>query len=456
MRSDEQKAHEILELALTHAHGDEADAVLFQTERNVSRFANSSLRQNVDEATGSLSVRVIVDGRIGVASSSSLTADGIRSAAQLARKLAETNERVDDFPGLYRGGEEVAELDCFDEATASADLSAKAESLRRAFDAGRDAGVRFAGTYTTAASSVATANTHGVRRFARFTNADAMLIALAEKTSGFATQVSRRINALDIGTLAREATDRALLHATVEAPLAPGKYDVIIEPAALAEIFEWMNMITFSARSFDDGSSFFAGKLGVALLDRAVTFADDALDQSFLPFPFDLEGRPKRRVALVENGTPRTPTADTWFAHRLGIEPTASAVDLASDDHGMAMHLTMAAGASSREKMIATSERAIWITRFHYINGLLEPKSALMTGMTRDGTFLVENGRVTRRLANLRWTQSMVEAFANVVALSAERRAVSTWWNPIGGTLAPTVKIRDWNITGVQGESAGG
>lgn len=450
--SDEARSQEILEAALAASGGDEADAVLFQTQRNISRFANSSLRQNVDEVTGSLTIRVVTDRRIGVASTSSLEADEVRATAALALALASRNERLDDFPGLYRGGEEAPTVASFDDETANVNLEEKAQELRRAFDAGRERGVRFAGTYTTSASSLATANTHGVRRFARFTTADAMLIALAERTSGFATRVTRRVSELALTSLADEATRLALLHAEAEHPLPPGRYDVIIEPAALAEIFEWMNMISFSARSYDDGSSFFAGKLGEELLDSVVTLTDDAVDPAFLPFPFDLEGRPKRQIALFDKGVARTPVADTWFANRLKIEPTASAVDLSSDDHGMAMHLTMAGGPSSREKMIATSERAIWITRFHYINGLLEPKTALMTGMTRDGTFLVENGKVTKRLGNLRWTQSMVEAFSNVVALSQERRAVATWWNPIGGTFTPTVKIREWNFTGQSGE----
>lgn len=447
---DEGRAREIIETALSAAEGDEADVALYAFDRNISRFANSSLRQNMSEAGGHVTLRVVSNKRIGVASTSSLTPQDLRATAALAKTLADQSEPLDDFRSLYAANEPLPQVETYDAATADLPPGEKAAALAAAFRIGEERGARFAGTYTSGSAAIATGNSHGVRRWTRFTLADAMFIALGHGSSGFATEIRRRASELDVAALAREATEKAELLAATEEELAPGEYDVILEPAALAEIFEWMNMITFSGRSYDDGSSFFEKRLGEKVLGENFTLADDALDESFLPFPFDLEGRPKRRVALVDAGVVKTPAVDSWFADRLGLEPTASAVDLGSDDHGMALHLSLAPGTSSREEMIRESERAIWVTRFHYINGLLEPKTALMTGMTRDGTFLIENGTVTRRLANLRWTQEMTEAFANIASLSRERRAIATWWNPIGGTFAPTVKIRKWKFTGVQ------
>ena len=159
---------------------------------------------------------------------------------------------------------------------------------------------------------------------------------------------------------------------------------------------------------------------------------------------------PKRPVAIVERGVARTPVLDKAWADRLGLAPTAHAWHLGSPEHGAAFHLTLAGGDSTREEMIASTQLGIWVTRFNYVNGLLEPKTALMTGTTRDGTFLIRDGKVAARLPNLRWTQSMVEAFSNVEMLSRERRSIGTWYNMYGGTLAPVVKIRGWNITGKQ------
>jgi predicted Zn-dependent protease len=251
-----------------------------------------------------------------------------------------------------------------------------------------------------------------------------------------------------VAALGDEATLKATLASGNIEDLEAGAYDVILEPPALAEVFDWLNMIAFTGQSFEDGSSFFVGNLGRHILGDNFTLIDDST--TYQPFPFDIEGRPKRPVAMVERGVIRTPVLDTAWADRLGLEPTAHAWQLGSPEHGAAFHITMAGGTTTREEMIASTKLGIWVTRFNYVNGLLEPKTALMTGTTRDGTFLIRDGKVAARLPNLRWTQSMVEAFSNIESLSRERLSVGTWYNMYGGTLAPVTKIRGWNFTGKQ------
>jgi predicted Zn-dependent protease len=404
----------------------------------------------MSERAASISLRVIVDGKVGVASTSSLDDEEIRRTADLARKMAERSEPLEGFRGLYSGNEELPGVEALDPATAQLAASEKASELKKIFEEGRRSETIFAGVYTSAVNSIAVGNSHGVRRWAPVTNVDALFIAMRGNESGYATQCARRHDQLDVFALGSEAIEKATLLSGKNATVEPGEYDVIIEPAALTEAFEWMNMITFSGRAFEDESSFFVGNIGKEFLQKEISIDDDAIDPSFLPFPFDMEGMPKRRVALIERGAPVTPAVDKLMADRLGITPTASAASNESEDHGSALHLSMAGGEHTREELIATTKRGIWITRFNYVNGLLEPKTALMTGMTRDGTFLIEDGKVTARLPNLRWTQSMVDAFRNVDGMTRERRAIGTWWNPVGGTIAPTIRVRNWKITGAQ------
>jgi PmbA protein len=448
---NESRALEIVERALGAAGGDEADVTFAWSARNISRFANSGIHQNMSETSGTLTIRVFADGRMGIASTSSMEHDDISAAAAVALDLARRSEPLHGFRGIYSGNEPLENVGSADEASLEIAPLQKAGLLRDMFARGREAGVEFAGSFSTSSGCIAAANSRGVRRWAPVTLTDATAIAIGERGSGYATAASRRFSSVDIPSLGDEAARRATL--AVDSPvesIEPGPWDVILEPPALAEVFEWMNQITFSGASFEDGSSFFVGNEGQRLLGRGVTLADDAVDDAFLPFPFDMEGMPKRRVALVEQGTIRTPVVDKLLADRLGIEPTASAAALGSEDHGTALHLSMAGGSSSVEEMIATTERGIWVTRFNYVNGLLDPRTALMTGMTRDGTFLIENGRVTGRLPSIRWTQSMTEAFSAIDAISRERRIVGAWWNPTGGVLAPAVRVRGWNVTGVQ------
>jgi PmbA protein len=440
----------ILERALRAAGAEEADAAFLSVDQNISRFANSQLHQNMSEESAWLTLRVIVNGAVGVATTTAFDEEEIARTADVAREAARHSGAVQGFRGLYRENEPVSPVDSFDEATAAISANEKATALRTMFDkGGRD--LLFAGSYATAATSVACGNTHGVRRYARMTHADATAIAIGNNASGYATRRERRASEVDMAALGEEAILKATLATDRIEDLAPGAYDVILEPPALAEVFEWMNMIAFTGQSFEDGSSFFVGNLGKQMLGENFTLIDDSI--SYLPFPFDIEGLPKRPVTLIENGVPRTPALDTAWADRLGLAPTAHAWQLGSPEHGSAFHLTMNGGDSSREEMIASTKLGIWVTRFNYVNGLLEPRTALMTGTTRDGTFLIRDGKVAARLPNLRWTQSMVEAFSNIESMSRERRSTGTWYNMFGGTLAPVTKIRGWNITGKQ-ESA--
>jgi len=439
----EPESHDILARALKAARS-EADAIFISTDHNVSRFANSSVHQNMSEVSAWLDLRVIVDGAMGVASTTSFDDDEIARTAELAREAARHSDRLQNFSGLYAANEPAPALPTFDAHAAAITPMEKARALRTMFDRGAAAGVRFAGSYSTAASSVATANSNGVRRYATITAADATVIAIRGDDSGYATAIDRRD--VDIVALGDEATEKATLCSGVQETIEPGAYDVILEPPALVEVLDWMNMIAFSGQSFEDGSSFFVDNVGKQVAGANVTFADDALDPDFLPFPFDLEGMPKRRTLLIDRGVVRTPVVDKVYADRLGIAPTANGWSLGGGEHGSVFHGSLAAGDATREELIRSTKRGIWVTRFNYVNGLLEPKSALMTGTTRDGTFLIRDGEVVARLPNLRWTQSIVEAFNAIDGLTRERRRVGTWYNMFGGTVAPVVKVRGWHF----------
>jgi PmbA protein len=447
---------DVLRRALKVAGGDEADASFISVDQNITRFANSNVHQNMSEESAWLTLRIVADGAVGVASSSSFDDASLARTAELAREAARHAGTTQGFAGLYRGGDGQPALATWDEATAQLAPAAKAEALRDMFASGRAAGVDFAGVYSTGRTAAACANSHGIERYATATHSDATAIAIGPRGSGYATARSRRASDVSIAALGERAISRATLLADVHEELAPGTYDLIIEPAAIAEVFEWLGMIAFTGQSYEDGSSFLVGANGRKLFGENVTIADDATDESFLPFPFDLEGVAKRRVPIIERGVAHAPVVDKMYADRLNLPLTGNCWQLGSSEHGSAFHLSMDAGDSSLEEMIASTKLGIWVTRFNYVNGLLEPRTALMTGTTRDGTFLVRDGRVAARLPNLRWTQSMTEAFANVESLSRDRQIIGTWYNPFGGTIAPTIKVRDWHITGKQATGSPG
>jgi PmbA protein len=443
----ERDSFEILDRALKAANG-EADAAFVSVDQNISRFANSNVHQNMSEISAGLTLRLVVNGSMGVASTTVFDDDEIAQTAELAREAARHASPLQNFSGLNADDVPLPDVRTFDEQTAAITPAEKARDLREMFDRGRAHDVQFAGAYLTSRASVACANTHGVRRYAPLTFADSSVIALHARGSGYATRCSRRAADVDVLSLGEEATTKATLRLDNIEDIDPGAFDVILEPPALAEVFEWMTMIAFTGQAYEDGSSFLVDRIGQRIVGENFSLSDDALDPSFLPFPFDLEGFAKRRVPLIERGVARTPMVDKAYADRLHLAPNAGTWHLGASDHGTSFHISIAGGDATREQLIASTKLGIWVTRFNYVNGLLEPKSALMTGTTRDGTFLIRDGEVAARLPNLRWTQSMVEALSNIEALTAERRKVATWYNMFGGTIAPVMKVRGWHFTG--------
>src|ERR1044071_8078980 len=261
---DERDSLTISERALQLARANEADVVFVSTDHNISRFANSGVHQNMSEISAWLKLRVVVDGAVGTASTTSFDDDELARTAELAREAAKHSGALPGFAGLYRGGEALPDVRTFDERAAAIAPAEKARALREMFDRGRERGVLFAGSYATGASSIACANTHGVRRYATVTSCDATVIALRGEASGYAPAIDR--TAVDVLTLGDEATLKATLCEGRNETLPPGAYDVILEPPCTAEVLEWMNMITFSGQSFADGSSFFVDNVGKRIL----------------------------------------------------------------------------------------------------------------------------------------------------------------------------------------------
>ncbi|HEX7828725.1 MAG TPA: metallopeptidase TldD-related protein, partial [Thermoanaerobaculia bacterium] len=272
--TDKTIAFEILERALAAAKADEADAAYIAVDHNISRFANSQLHQNMSEESASLTLRVVIGGAMGVATTTVFDEDEIQRTAEIARETAKHSNAVPGFAGLYRDNEPLPHVDGFDEETAALAPMEKALALRAMFDRGTD--VTFAGAYASGATAVAVGNTHGVRRYARSTFADATVIAIGQNGSGYATSRQQSASRVDVRALGEEAMLKATLASDRVEDLEPGAYDVILEPPALAEVFDWLNMIALTGQSYEDGSSFFVGNLGKQILGDNFTLLDDA------------------------------------------------------------------------------------------------------------------------------------------------------------------------------------
>jgi predicted Zn-dependent protease len=425
----------------------EAELYLRVAERGCARFAIGELGQHMQLAEPQAVVRVARGARVAETVTSRLDRGALVDAVRATGRAATLVPEVEAFPGFTRGDEPAGPSpDRCVAATANATPEERVERLAPVLSAIRDAGLVSAGMLETTAVSHAMATTGGCARSYDATLASFRVWALATPGAGGPAGYGGQVHA-DVGALRlAEETERAIRVCRMSkepASLEAGSYDVVMEPEAVTELLEWLAAI----------------RLGERITGEGVDLVEDPLsDDPALGFgaPFDREGTWKRRVPLVENGVARAILYDRTCAARMGAASTGSAqLPAPGSDGGVGpTSLMLGAGtAAGVDDLLAGVRRGLYVCRLHYVNGLLDPRRAVMTGLTRDGCFLVENGKIGRAVGNLRFTDSLLEGLARCDGMTRERKAVPTWWSDSGAFVSPAVRIRGWRFNGKSQEA---
>jgi PmbA protein len=444
----------LLDRALAYSTAERTEALVLAQDAALTRFATNRIHQNVREHDANLQVRVVDGDRIGVASTNRIDEDGIRGVVERAIAIAERsapNPRAAVLPEAD-GREHDPELG-YVAATADADPERRAAGARAVIAAGEAKGLQVSGSFSTSTMTVAAANSLGIRSRHRSSRAQLLTVMMdgfaSGAASGYANAGSPDIGDIDAEALGAEAAakgDRMRGAAELEA----GEYEVILEEYAVAGLLEYLSYIGFGGLALEEGRSFM--ELGSQVMGPGVHIWDDGNDPSGLPSPIDFEGVARQRVDLIEDGVAKAVVHDAATGSRSGTGSTGHALPAPNLIGPMALNLFMGPGATPRDEMIGGVKRGVWVTRFHYINPV-HPKKAILTGMTKDGTFLIEDGRLTRPLLNFRFTQSIPEAFSDLRAASRETKLVPGEF--FGAARTPAVHLGSFNFTGVTAAEGG-
>jgi predicted Zn-dependent protease len=428
----------------------EADLRVHRRRAAVTRYSHSSIHQNAVSDETHVHARALVGSAVGTTSGNSLEPAALRELLVRAAELARSGSANADWPGLAPAASYGSPI-AFDESTAAQAPTVQAGAVGEICQSATAAGFRAAGTHSIDVTEDAVANTNGVAAYAPATVAYLRALVLGDHGgSGYADDLSHRGSDLDPAGIARRAIEKCELDRD-RTQLAPGDYEAVFEEDAVAEILRIMSITGLSGQSVREGRSFLSEAIGRTVTGSRFTLHDDALHPGQLAIPFDPEGTPKQRVTLVDRGVAKGPVYDRWSAKSAGVTSTGHAADPGRYGRGgHAGNLVMAGGQATREELIGSVTRGILITRFHYTN-TPDPKRATMTGTTRDGTFLIENGKIVRALANVRYTMSALDLFAGIDLLGPQR-LVRDWWstNGMGSVvcLAPAMKVSRATITG--------
>jgi len=447
MRLSAEQALALAERATRVTPADAAEAVVTSGESALTRFAGNRIHQNVAESDTRVAIRAVLGKRTGVASTNRLDDDSLARCAADAVEAARHAPEDPDFPGLPPAEPGVTpERSVAGVATFDADRRAGAAAAIIAPSA--DHGLVAAGTVARNLYSIAAANTLGVSRATQGADVRATVLSMGEDGgSGWASWLGSDTASFDPAAMGAKAAETAA-RSTRPAVLDPGRYTVVLAPEAVSDVLEFMGYLGFGAKSLVEEGSFLVGSIGEQIVDARISVVDDALGPHTIGLGIDFEGHLRQRAALIDAGIARGVVTDSYYAAKLGLPNTGHALPAPNPYGPLPLNLVMAVGTTTEAEMIASVTRGVYVTRFHYVN-VEDPMKLVLTGMTRDGTFMIENGRLTRPLRSLRFTQAVLEALSHVGAVGAERALVGSGEG--SASLVPALLLDGWEFTGQTG-----
>jgi predicted Zn-dependent protease len=453
-----EKAADIFDRIRCFSSADEVEAIFTGSRFALTRFANNAIHQNVEEENSIVSMRTNFAGRTARATTNQFDDESLQRAVAASENLARVQAPDPDLLPITTadeadsGDQNIGATRFFDQ-TAAITPSDRADVVKSIVSVAGKHKLTTAGIYSNSESGEGIFNSRGLANWHRQTLAEISITMLADDSSGWQKTNSPDVSNLNSAWLAETAAQKAVESAHPR-EIAPGKYTVILEPAAVLDIVGFM-FWDFSGVAILDQRSFLNDRIGTKLFGENINICDDVAHPLQAGSPFDGEGMRRQRVQLVEKGVVKRvvyarATArkmkNSEYAGKVGpIAPTGHGFPLPNEMGEMPMNIVFGAPDKPRsvEEMIASTDRGVLVTRLWYIREV-DPYEKIVTGMTRDGTFLVENGRIQCGLRNFRFNQSLISMLSNVEAMSAPVRASG---EESFDMVVPAMKVKEFNFT---------
>lgn len=422
-----------LDLLEVEVHVDEVIEAL-------TRFANNAIHQHVAEHGLTVSLRVAVDGRTARVTTNRTDEDALRGALESVASLAASQPKD---PGLlpFPSKQKYRAVRRYVPATAALTAEARARAVKNACAVAESKGQIAAGIFSSGQSQSVLANSRGLFAGYRQTQGEFSITVQQGSATSWTKANAADYRSFDPHQLAKTASEKA---ARAENPveLPPGRYTIILEPAAVLDLIGFL-FYDFSATAVRDQRSCFSGRLGKQLLGKNITITDDVYHPEQLGTTFDGEGIPRERVVLVDKGVPRNLVYSRRSAKKAHTKPTGHGFALPNEYGEAPMNLVVEGGKTTLDGMISGTDRGLLVTRLWYIREV-DPYEKIMTGMTRDGLFLVEKGKITQSVRNFRFNQSILQMLQNVESLGPSHRSTA---EESFEMVVPPMKIKDFHFS---------
>lgn len=432
----------IAERILKFSEAKDTEVEISSTTDALTRFANNTIHQNVAEHTLHISVRAVVDGRTARAATNKTDDESLRRVSAAAARLAKNQPEYPDLLPML-GPQKYQKAARYFAATAATTPQDRARAVTRVCQMAEKNKQTAAGIFSIGEVESVLANSRGLFASHAETDAEFSVTLLESNSSGWAKADSPDVREIDPDALAASASRKSADSRSPE-ELPPGHYTAILEPSAVLDLVGFL-FYDFACTAVLDKRSCFNDRMGKKIFGDNITLWDDVYHPLQAGAPYDGEGFPRQKVLLVDRGVPKNLVYSRATAKKMKQKPTGHGFALPNEYGEAPMNLVFAGGDKSVEDMVRSTERGILVTRLWYIREV-DPYAKILTGMTRDGTFLVENGRVAGGIRNFRFNQSILEMLSNVEMLGPAVRAAG---EESFEMVVPAMKVRNFHFSEV-------
>ena len=433
---------EIFSEILKVSDAEETELLIHGGNHQLTRFANNTIHQNVAEEGYLFSVRTVYGGRTARATTNRCDPESLRRVVAESASLARQQQPDPELLPMP-GPQNFHPVERYFDATSAVTPQQRAEAVLQAIRIAEKNGQTSAGTFSTGAGVQAILNSRGLVAYYQDTHAEFSVTMMSPDSSGWAKKTSPDAREIHAEGLALRASEIALRSRNPR-ELPPGNYVAILEPAAVLDLVGFM-FFDFSGQAVRDKRSFLTDRLGQKIFGDNIHISDDAYHPLQFGPPFDGEGVSRKAVPLVEQGVVKGLTYSRQTAKAMGVEPTGHGFPLPNEWGEAPTNIVFAGDRHTVEEMIASTERGILVTRFWYIREV-DPYRKILTGMTRDGTFYVEDGKIQHGVRKFRLNESLIDMLSCAEMLGVAERASGEESFPM---VVPAIKISSFHFTEV-------
>lgn len=437
-----EEIHDLCRRAIGFAEGDGVEVLVSASDRALTRFAGNLIHQNLQQKDCTITVKLTRNGVLGQATCNQWDDNSLKKLVGRAAEACEYSKSKSDLPDLL-AGQSYQDVDAFDDRTAKLSPDFRARKVERATRMAASKRLEAAGIFTNGNSLVALANSKGLFAFHRESEAEFSLTVSDGDVSGWAAANGVKLDDIEFDPVIEKAVD-GCLRAQKPVEIEAGRYTVILPPEASGEFLYFLAFTAFNGLAFNEDRSPFSGRLGEKLFSEKLTILDDTNHPLSCGMPFDFEGVPRQKVTLVENGIVKSVVHERKTAKMAGLESTGHSLPQPNSFGPVPFNLVVEAGDEDVEQMIRSTERGLYVTHFHYTN-MINPMEQILTGMTRDGVFLIRDGKLAEPVCNLRFTESAFKAYSNLEMLGSEQKRITAAFG--GACVVPGMKIGDFTFT---------